>query len=332
MRSEIRGADDKRPEILAPVNALEEVVPLIEAGAHWLYGGVVPGEWADRFPSTVLLNQRTFASAQFPSMTELGDAVLKTREHGGAFAMTLNAPFYMDEQIPLVLELAGWAVDAKIGALIVADPGLIVSLRNEGIELPLHLSTMGIAANAHSVKFYTDQGISRVILPRFLSLAQISTMTAAMPSVEYEAFILVGKCPHIEGICTFVHDSPDRRWPCEWEWDLADEAGDRPPANISEHFSGIRENDRRDGCGLCALPGLKASGVLTFKIVGRGAPLKRKLQLVRQLKRLLGEMPSQPDEAWLRTCKESYHALYGHHCCEHNCYYPEVDSGDKGSG
>ena len=323
-------ADDKSSEILAPVNALDEVTPLLEAGAHWLYGGVLPSEWADRFPSTVLLNQRTFASAQFPSMAQLGDAVLRTRDHGRAFALTLNAPFYMDEQMPLVVDLARWAVDAEVGALIVADPGLIVRLKEEGIELPLHLSTMGIAANAHSVKFYADQGINRVILPRFLSLAQISALTAAMPSMEYEAFILVGKCPHIEGLCTFVHDSPDRRWPCEWEWDLADETGDRPPVNISGHFSGIRESDRRDGCGLCALPALKTAGVSTFKIVGRGAPLRRKLQLVGQLSRLLGEMPVQPDEAWLRTCKESYRALYGHHCSEHNCYYPEVYSGDRG--
>lgn len=332
MRSEIKRGGDKRPEILAPVNALEEVTPLMEAGAHWLYGGVLPAEWADRFPSTVLLNQRTFASAQFPSMAQLRDAVRRTLEHGGSFALTLNAPFYMDEQLPLVVELARWAVHAGIGALIVADPGLIVRLGDEGIELPLHLSTMGVAANAHSVRFYVDQGITRVILPRFLRLEQIAVLTAAMPSVEYEAFILVGKCPNIEGTCTFLHDSPDRRWPCEWEWDLADEAGDRPPLNISGHFSGIRESDRRDGCGLCALPALKAAGVSTFKVVGRGAPLQRKLQLVGQLSRLLGEVPAQPGEAWFRTCRESYHALYGHRCCEHNCYYPEIDSYGQGPG
>lgn len=324
MRSEIRRADDKSLEILAPVNALDEVIPLMEAGAQWLYGGVLPSEWAHRFPSTVLLNQRTFASAQFPSITQLGDAVRKTREHGGAFALTLNAPFYMDEQIPVVMELVRWAVDAGVGALIVADPGLIADLRDERVEIPLHLSTMGIAANPHSVEFFADLGISRVILPRLLSLAQISTLTAAMPSVEYEAFILVGKCPHIEGLCTFVHDSPDRRWPCEWEWDLADETGGRPPVNVSGHFSGIRESDRRDGCGLCALPALKAAGVSTFKVVGRGAPLRRKLQLVGQLSRLLAEMPAQIDKAWFRKCKDSYRALYGHLCSEHNCYYPEV--------
>ena len=318
---------EKPAEILAPINALEEVTPLLEAGAHWLYGGVLPGEWADRFPSTVLLNQRTFASAQFSSMAELKKTVSRTRELGGAFALTLNAPFYMDEQMPLAVELARWAVDTGVGALIVADPGFIVRLREAEVELPLHLSTMGIAANAQSVKLYADMGITRVILPRFLSLDQIANLTAAAPSMEYEAFILVGKCPNIEGICTFVHDSPDQRWPCEWEWDLADETGDGPPLNVTGHFSGIRENDRRDGCGLCALPALKKAGVSTFKVVGRGAPLGRKVQLVQQLSRLVAEMTTKPDDSWFRACKESYRLVYGHRCCEHNCYYPEVVPG-----
>ena len=219
-------SEKSSPQILAPVNALHEVEPLLEAGAHWLYGGVLPQEWADRFPSTVLLNQRTFANAQFASMTEFKEAVSNTQDKGGNFALTLNAPFYMDEQMPLALQLARWAADAGAGALIVADPGLMISLSEAGITLPLHLSTMGIAANPASVRLYADMGATRVILPRFLNLAQISSLTAAQPSMEFEAFILVGKCPHIEGLCTFIHDSPDQRWPCEWEWGLADEAGD----------------------------------------------------------------------------------------------------------
>ena len=327
MRSEINGAGKiGTPEILAPVNSLEEVTPLLEAGAHWLYGGVLPSDWIERFPSTVLLNQRTFAGAQFPSMKELGEAVSKINEHGGGFALTLNAPFYMDEQMPHVLELARWAVDAGAGALIVADPGLITHIRNDGIDLPLHLSTMGLAANSRSVELFADLGVTRVIIPRFLTLSQISSLTASAPQVEYEAFILVGKCPHIEGVCTFVHDSPDQRWPCEWEWDLEDGSGGDLPLSIVKHFAGIRDNDRRDGCGLCALPALRASGISTVKIVGRGASLERKIDLVKHLRLLMEKVPKQPDDTWVKRCMESYKDLYGHPCCEHNCYYPEVAS------
>lgn len=320
--------EDRPPEILAPVNALDEVKPLLGAGAHWLYGGVIPAKWASRFPSTVLLNQRTFPGAQFSSLEEIEEAVSITRRKGGSFALTLNAPFYMDEQMPMALELAGWASDAGVNALIVADPGLISRLGEEGNRLPLHLSTMGVVANAYSVDLYAAMGVRKVILPRFLNLDQIRFLITSSPTMEFEAFILVGKCPYIEGLCTFVHDSNDQRWPCEWQWDLEDEAGQELPLSLSGHFSGIRECDRRDGCGLCALPVLKSAGIITFKVVGRGAPLERKLQLIRELGKLLSDMPSQLDEDWIRKCKMSYHRLYGHDCCGHNCYYPEVYSSD----
>jgi putative protease len=324
LKSRINKTGGNRPEILAPVNALSEVEPLLDAGAHWLYGGVIPAEWAGRFPTTVLLNQRTFAGAQFATLADLQEAVTQTRDRGGAFALTLNAPFYMDEQMSLALELGRLAADTGVSALIVADPGLIIRIRDEGIDLPLHLSTMGIAANHRSVKLFADLGVTRVILPRFLTLDQIFTLAKSAPYVDYEAFILVGKCPHIEGVCTFVHDSQDQRWPCEWEWDLEDGSRGALPVNISKHFAGIRESDRRDGCGLCALPALKASGVSTFKIVGRGAPLKRKLQLVQQLGLLMKKMPEQSDKTWIERCMTSYKEIYGHPCCEHNCYYPDA--------
>ena len=82
----------------------------------------------------------------------------------------------------------------------------------------------------------------------------------------------------------------------------------------------------------CALPALRASGVCIYKIVGRGAPLSRKLQLAGRLQRLLEEMPASLDEKWFQVCRDSYRDLFGHPCSEHNCYYPEVLSGEPGPG
>jgi len=238
----------------------------------------------------------------------------------------------MDEQIPLVVDLARWAARVGVGALIVADPGLIATLRKGGLKLPLHLSTMGVAANARSAGLFARQGITRVILPRFLDLAQIRALTKANPSMEYEAFVLVGKCPHIEGLCTFIHDSADQRWPCEWPWEAEETDGGSPQPAVSGYLAAMRENDRRDGCGLCALPALRAAGVSTFKVVGRGAPLERKVRLVEQLSRVLKEMPPEPDEAWRSMCRDTYRDLYGRLCSVHNCYYPEVHAREEGPG
>jgi putative protease len=272
----------------------------------------------------VLLNQRTFPSAQFSSLDELKSAVHQVHEGGGSFALTLNAPFYMDEQMPAVLDLVRLARDFKVDAVIAADPGLMTAMALEGIEIPVHLSTMGLASNPYAVRMYRRLGVSRIILPRFLTAQQIADMVDGVPDMEYEAFVLVGKCPNIEGVCSFVHDSPDQRWPCEWKWELEDAAGSPPPGPVSGHFSGLAASDRRDGCGLCAVPMLAAAGVSAFKVVGRGAPLDRKVRLVSCLDHLLSSMPSSPGPDWIDRCREAYRSLYGHPCTPHNCYYPEV--------
>jgi len=293
MRPEMNGTRNTPPEILAPVNTLDEVGPLLEAGADWLYGGVLPREWRNRYPSTVLLNQRTFASAQFSSMSELAAAVKRTRDAAGFFALTLNAPFYMDEQIPPVLDIVRWAAGNGVSAIIAADPGLM----------------------------------TRVILPRSLTTEQIASLIRQAPEVEYEAFILVGRCPNIEGLCTFEHDSPSGRWPCEWEWTLSKEGGGLPPEPVMAHFDGIKAAGRRQGCGLCALLVLTAAGVGAFKIVGRGASSSRKVGLVRQVKRLIKLADGEPDDGWVEECLWAYKQMFGHPCSIHDCYYPEFREG-----
>jgi putative protease len=312
------------PEILAPIDALEEVEPLMEAGADWLYGGVLPPGWAERYPSTVLINQRTFASAQFSSLKELEAAIGRISALGGRFALTLNAPFYMDEQYPLVLDLARRIADAGASAFICADPGLMIRLKEERIDISLHLSTMGLGINPSAVRLFADMGVSRVILPRFLTTDQIRLLIEETPEADYEAFILVGRCPNIEGLCTFDHDSPDRRWPCEWSWKIKAVYGGTVPDQVREHFAGIKAADRRDGCGLCALPVLRSAGVTAFKIVGRGASLPRKVGLVRQTEKLLRKASEMEAREYFTTCLAVYRDLFGHPCADCNCYYPEV--------
>ena len=314
----------KLPEILAPVNDKEEVIPLIEAGANWVYGGCLPAAWADKYPLIVPLNQRTFASAQFGSFQGLAEAVSLANESGGRFALTLNAPYYMDSQMEAVFELSEKARDSGVNALIVSDPGLIVGLEKKEVRIPIHMSTMAVAANTSAAGLFSGLGADRVILPRFLSIAEIRQICASLPELEFEAFAFVGKCPNVEGVCSFLHDSPERRWPCEWEYNAAAFSGGPAPPRVSRYLSMQAETDRRDACGLCAIPDLISAGVHGLKVVGRGAPLDRKTALVGVLSDAITMVKDGVPDNWIEHCKEKYRSIFGHKCTRGNCYYPEV--------
>ena len=315
----------KTPEILAPVDNIHEAGDLLNAGAHWLYGGCLPASWSNRYPRTVIINRRTFSGAQIDSTHELAGIIALAMEVGGRFALTVNAPFYMDEQFEPVLELIRFAQEAGASAVIVADPGLMARIAQNGMRIPIHVSTMALASNASAVRLYLSLGAERIILPRFLGIEEIESLIRDFPDVDFETFLLVGKCPNIEGVCSFMHDSPDARWPCEWAYSVTGTDGGSPSEGVWSSVDGARTADRRDACGLCALPELLMSGVSTFKIVGRGAPTGRKTALIKALSEAIeAAQEVGPAEEWHARCRGIYRSLYGHACGAHNCYFPDM--------
>jgi putative protease len=111
--------------IISPVDHLAETESLLEAGADELYGGYVPPEWQASFDLLASLNQRTFAAAQINSAAELQGIVRLTHAVGRRFILTLNAPFYSDAQLPLLLDYLDRVVAIGIDGLILADLGLL---------------------------------------------------------------------------------------------------------------------------------------------------------------------------------------------------------------
>ena len=71
-------------------------------------------------------------------------------------------------------------------------------------KLRRHLSVQGGASEAAAIEFYHEFfGISRVILPRMFTLAEIADLKARVP-VEIECFIFGSLSPMTEGRCSHV--------------------------------------------------------------------------------------------------------------------------------
>lgn len=317
--------------IISPVDHLAETGSLLQAGADELYGGFVPPEWREDYSLLASLNQRTFAAAQIDSEAELAGIISLTHAAGRHFALTLNAPFYSDAQLPLLLDYLDRMVGLGIDGLILADLGLLRLIAGRYPALELHASTMAHLSNSGALRFYAAQGIRRAILPRHLTVAEMTVIAAAVPEVRCDAFMLVGKCPNTEGLCTFHHVSPDRIWPCEIPYEIAACKGEASPvlaAAMARQASWAR-TDRRHGCGLCAVPLLAGAGIYGLKLVGRGAPTAQKvhnISLVREFVRLAAE---EPDFAgYRRRAMAAHRARFGAVCHPNICYYPELLSGD----
>jgi len=317
--------------IISPVDNLAEAGRLLDAGADELYGGFIPPAWQERFSLLASPNQRTFAGAQIESEADLARIVALAHERGKSFALTLNAPFYTDEQLPLLCDYVDRMVELGVDSLILADLGLLRRLRQRHPGLEYHASTLAHLGNAGSVRFYAAQGVGRVILPRHLTVAEMAEIVAAVPGIRFDAFLLVGKCPNTEGLCTFHHASPEKVWPCEIPYRIEPLAADPSPRlqRAMRRQESWAETDRRHGCGLCAIPRLLAMGIYGLKLVGRGAPAAQKERNVLLAREFVQLAAATADFAAYRARAIAAHReRFGRACSSNVCYYPEFFMGE----
>jgi len=313
-------------KIISPVDQLSEVEPLLLAGATELYGGFVPPEWSERFSLYSSINQRTFDSAQISTVDEFVAILAQVHSREARFSLTLNAPFYTDAQIPVLLDYIAEVVAAGVDGLILADLGLLRQIRTLYPELELHASTLAHLANSEAVSIYVDAGIDRVVLPRHLPVAEMSTIVKAHPDICFDAFLLIGNCPNSEGLCTFHHSSPDRIWPCEipYEIEAIEPCSTESVQTVIEQQASWSRSNRRHGCGLCAIPSLHQAGLFGLKLVGRGAPTAMKIKNVILTSEFVAlALSGENSDLFQQKARAAHLKRFGCPCSANVCYYPE---------
>jgi putative protease len=139
-------------------------------------------------------------------------------------------------------------VAMKPDALIMADPGLIMMMRETHPHMPIHLSVQANTVNYASVKFWKQMGVERVILSRELSLDEIAEIRQECPDMEIEVFVHGALCIAYSGRCLlsgyFNHRDPNQGTctnSCRWKYDTKpaqeNAEGDWLPTNENDVLS-----------------------------------------------------------------------------------------------
>ena len=131
-------------------------------------------------------------------------------------------------------------------ALIMADPGLIMLVRERWPDLPIHLSVQANTVNAAGVKFWQSVGLTRVILSRELSLDEVAEIRQACPDMQIEVFVHGALCIAYSGRCLlsgyFNHRDANQGTctnSCRWDYKIAredlDAVAEVPVSQIQRH-------------------------------------------------------------------------------------------------
>ena len=177
----------KTPELLSPAGTLKSMRFAFAYGADAVYAG------QPRYSLRVRNND-------FNDIDKLGAAVTEAHSMGKQFFIASNVSPHNDKLRSYLRDMEP-VIAMQPDALIMADPGLIMMVRERWPDMPIHLSVQSNAVNWATVKFWESVGITRVILSRELSLEEVREIRERCPNIELEVFVHGALCIAYSGRC-----------------------------------------------------------------------------------------------------------------------------------
>lgn len=251
----------KLPELLAPAGTLDAFKTAILYGADAIYAGLPGFSMRARAKITV---------DEVKQGIELAHAAGKKVY----LAFNLFAHDHEYENMSRVSEIINYL---SPDALIVSDAGIMMYVRENHPNIPIHISTQANICSAKTVKFWQNAGAKLCVLAREVSHNEFRHIRAECPDIGLEIFVHGAMCMSYSGRCllsNFVTGRPANRGACaqlcRWKYDIIlreRESGLEMP--IDEDERGAYIMNSRDLCLMPRLGEVLSAGPDSLKIEGR---------------------------------------------------------------
>ncbi len=176
------------PELLAPAGSPEAFRAAVFAGADAVY----------------LSGKRFGARKSAPNFTdaEIEEAVRYAHSRDISVYVTINTLIH-DRELPGVAEYLIWLYSIGVDAVLVQDSGVVALARDIVPLLPLHASTQMTIHSTEGVRWAAEQGFSRVVLARELSLEDVTRIAqeTGESGIGLEVFAHGALCYCYSGQC-----------------------------------------------------------------------------------------------------------------------------------
>lgn len=247
---------------MAPAGGMESLQAAADFGADAVYA------------AGKAYGLRAFADNFTPEQIAQAASYLHTR--GKRLYITMNAVFHPQDFNGLEDNISRLA-EAGVDAFIVSDPGVLITAKKTAPRVPVHISTQANTTNALTARFWHEQGASRVILARELSLAEIVDIRANTPKeLELEAFVHGAMCIAYSGRCLLSSVFTGRSGnggacaqPCRWEYRISEKGYPGEEFPIMSDERGTYVLNSKDLCMIAHLNDMINASIVSLKIEGR---------------------------------------------------------------
>ena len=203
-----------KPALLSPAGTIKNMRYAFAYGADAVYAGMP--RYSLRVRNNDFLEQN------------LREGIDEAHLQGKQFFVATNAMPH-GAKLKTFIDDIRPVIEMQPDALIMADPGLIMMVRENWPEMDIHLSVQANSMNSASVRFWQSVGLTRVILSRELSLDEIEAIRQDCPDMEIEVFVHGALCIAYSGRCLlsgyFNHRDANQGSctnACRWEYKVGD--------------------------------------------------------------------------------------------------------------
>lgn len=243
------------PELLAPAGDADSLLAALQAGANAVYFGLDDG-----------LNAR--ARARNFSLAALPQTCDQIHRAGALAYLTLNTLVF-EHELAMLEDVLRQVAAAGVDAVIVQDPAVALLCRALAPTLQVHASTQMTISSAEGARFAQQLGVTRVVVPRELSIPEIRQF-AAGTDLELEVFVHGALCMSWSGQCLTSEAWGGRSanrgqcaQSCRMPYDLVVDGQRRPLGEVQYLLS------PQDLLALPLVSELASAGVHGLKIEGR---------------------------------------------------------------
>ena len=278
----------KKPELLVPAGSLEVLKTAVIYGADAVYIG---GE---------AFSLR--AKAKNFSVADMQEGIDFAHKRGVKVYVTANIlahNYDLDAAYEYFRELA----DIKPDGLIISDPGIFTIAREVCPDISVHISTQANNTNYLTYRFWYNQGATRVVSARELSLREIRELRENIPEdMEIESFIHGAMCISYSGRCLLSAYMTGRdanrgacTHPCRWKYAVMEEKRPGEYLPIEENERGTFIFNSKDLCMIEYVPEMIDAGINSFKIEGRMKTALYVATVARTYRKAIDDYCKSPD-------------------------------------
>ncbi len=196
---------------LAKFLAVKDIIDrFYQVGIREFFVWYNPSYWHQKFGFEVSPNGRFGENEQITNFETLKMAVDYIHFLGAKVFLTANFRYYTDLTMPLIAKIIDETKDL-VDWYIVGSPEILQYLADISYKGEIHTSTILVHYNEDAIEFFIQRceenwlNLTRLILPREMTLSEIQYLTSKFPDIKFEVFWQSDYCRYANWLCLAEH-------------------------------------------------------------------------------------------------------------------------------